>query len=934
LTKTVFELREDYPLAHKDKDGWYSDGDYEARGGKMTHMHPDEYLKKVRPLKIDDSSRENIEDLKNHIKAGRKLDPLKIYADGKEDGRHRAHAAKELGIKKVPVVEFPRTIKEWIELTEMAPPHVERDEVVKRLIKHKLPIKRRESSKISDSEYLHVDVGDEHDEYGDKIGDKLIKVRISDHRATRHAIQKHGAAHVEIGPHGHSVDNGMKQILRHAGINEASGDCFKTAYRHSVAHGGDVVHAKVTNGGKTFHHAWVEKDGKVIDHSNGNQHEMPRDEYYKQAGVHTDSVKRYSSKDAMVKGIKAKHFGPWDINEKVIDTTVDTEVPKRSSAASKKFKAKKKPVERRAVKPTPEVINYQMLSNYSLAQRWRWGDRQAWEELERRHRKEAQEPEKPLEPEHPDAYQPHVHGIDQRLPKGVLKNQIGNKYDRKRKVDLESLKLSPETYEYNVRLTKDYPNMPKGTASLPTDQLAEKFIQHATDNLVWLHDQVPKEIRDRSKKWYDGANKLSQTIANKYGMPLASVVGVMAALSPQKDWYQNAALGERLIEYIKGPGNITSHKYDDKMDEVFLSRDAFQKPEYDALRKLLRGKSLNDIDGISDDDLVKARSVKKKKDGGERVEKEADQVELNEDSKAALKALWIHLYDRAYGNDQYPILGPEGDKLGPAQTPDGTPRQAKFMTLKTVATAIQSIEANGDLTKISSLMGDKHKVRNFFNNIYNPMSPDGDVTIDTHAVAAALMRPLSQSSIEVGHNFHSSLGKGSVNSKGSAKTGIAGTYPLYAEAYRRAAEKRGILPREMQSITWEAVRGLFPAKFKGRDEKGMQAIAQAWQRFHEGMYNENQIRKLILDMRGGKIPPPTWITGEVDEDEDPEAEEPDNRITESTRYSRDKRVILGPRVLREATTTADLRARIGTAGRASEPAERASEKVLNIIKGL
>lgn len=70
----------------------------------MTSMSPDEYLSKVRKLDIDDSSRDNIDDLKNHIKSGRKLDPLKIYHDGKEDGRHRAHAAKELGIKKVPVI--------------------------------------------------------------------------------------------------------------------------------------------------------------------------------------------------------------------------------------------------------------------------------------------------------------------------------------------------------------------------------------------------------------------------------------------------------------------------------------------------------------------------------------------------------------------------------------------------------------------------------------------------------------------------------------------------------------------------------------------------------------------------------------------------------------------------------------------------------------
>lgn len=87
-------------------DLWYSDSDYKKTGGKLVHMSPDEYLSKVRPLDIDDSSRDNIDDLKNHIESGRKLDPLKIYHNGKEDGRHRAHAAKELGIKKVPVIKW------------------------------------------------------------------------------------------------------------------------------------------------------------------------------------------------------------------------------------------------------------------------------------------------------------------------------------------------------------------------------------------------------------------------------------------------------------------------------------------------------------------------------------------------------------------------------------------------------------------------------------------------------------------------------------------------------------------------------------------------------------------------------------------------------------------------------------------------------------
>lgn len=623
---------------------------------------------------------------------------------------------------------------------------------------------------------------------------------------------------------------------------------------------------------------------------------------------------------------------PQPVTEAMLDSAED--MPRRRSVSSTKYKVKKAPNERRPkvaksnITPPKQTINYSMLSNYSLGQRWRWGDKMAWMELERRQRREAQEPENPLEPASASAYQPHLHGIDQRLPKGVFKNQLGNVVGQKRKVDIESLKLSPEAYEYNVRLTKDYPNMPKGSASLPTDQLTEKFVSHAVDNLMWLYNNVPKDIRERSKKWYDGANKLSLELANKHGLPLASVAGVMAALSPQKDWYQNAALGERLIEYIKGPQNLpATFKYDDKMDEVFLSRKAFQKPEYEALRKLLKGKTMNDIDGIDDSDLVKARKAKKKKDGSERVEKDADVPEMNDESRAALKALWIQLYDRAYGNSEYEILGPEGDKLGPAKKPNGEPRQAKFMTISSVANAIQCIESGGDLSVISPIMGDKHKVRNFFNNIFNPNSPDGDVTIDTHAVAAALLRPLSQSSIEVAHNFHSSLGGGKVNAKGSSMTGVGGTYPLYAEAYRRAAKQAGILPREMQSITWEAIRGLFPAVFKGRDTKGMEAIAEVWQRYHEGMLSDKQVRKNILEMRGGKIPPPTWITGVVDEEDD--EEEPDDGITEGVGYSGDTRVVFGPRVRGETATRIDLGTRIGTT---RTLAESSAEKHWQLIK--
>ena len=76
---------------------------YEEFGGQLTYMTPDEYLSRVRPLELDDVSLENIAALKSHVQSGGQLDPLHIYQSGKEDGRHRAYMAKELGIDKIPV---------------------------------------------------------------------------------------------------------------------------------------------------------------------------------------------------------------------------------------------------------------------------------------------------------------------------------------------------------------------------------------------------------------------------------------------------------------------------------------------------------------------------------------------------------------------------------------------------------------------------------------------------------------------------------------------------------------------------------------------------------------------------------------------------------------------------------------------------------------
>ena len=97
-----------YPMA--PRDDWSADADFAARGGQVAQMTPDEFLDSATPLTIDEEARENIDDLKRHIQEGGELDPLAIYGDKSlvrnSDGRHRAIAAKELGLDEVPVLDF------------------------------------------------------------------------------------------------------------------------------------------------------------------------------------------------------------------------------------------------------------------------------------------------------------------------------------------------------------------------------------------------------------------------------------------------------------------------------------------------------------------------------------------------------------------------------------------------------------------------------------------------------------------------------------------------------------------------------------------------------------------------------------------------------------------------------------------------------------
>jgi len=387
--------------------------------------------------------------------------------------------------------------------------------------------------------------------------------------------------------------------------------------------------------------------------------------------------------------------------------------------------------------------------------------------------------------------------------------------------NLDALRLDQKQFENNVALLVAEPGMHSPDMQGATaDEQAEHVISRLVDNLVALHDMVPAEIRARAKLWYDRGNEIAARWSERFGLTRPQVAGMLAVLSPQKDWYMNVTLAERVADILT---NQMGHRYDRRMDGAafnFLSAE-YLKPEEKRkgqnARLAVKGKTL------------------------ESVVANGNPVEIG---------FWVRTYDEAYFAPQHAVVTPEGGFAAPKTSANGDETVRAWGSFDTIGKAA-SVFLDGSPENIHRQIGGEHKVRNFYNNINTPQDPRF-VTIDTHAVAAALWRPLSGNDIAVGHNF--GTGKGVSN---SAVTGVNGTYPIYLEAYTRAAKKRKILPREMQSITWEAVRGLFTAGFKGK-KANVQAIEDIWHEVDAGKLSIKRARAAILERAGGMLEPTWW----------------------------------------------------------------------------
>ncbi len=365
----------------------------------------------------------------------------------------------------------------------------------------------------------------------------------------------------------------------------------------------------------------------------------------------------------------------------------------------------------------------------------------------------------------------------------------------------------------------------------------EKFISWVKANLLALYDAFPKEVRDRATHWYDGANKIAKDFGNRFQTTAHQAAGVIAVLSPQKDWFMNVAQGEQVMDIWANHQDteITEGIVLAQMDEIIEAAQAPAKQKKKAKpgeTKLARTRRRNYNKRLDEQAKADRRAILL-----QTIGKSVREL----DSEPYLQGWAIRLLAQSIHGREYRVISPEGDGMEIATKKDGQPQKNGWGSINEIEKAVRILK-DGSMENISNNLSNEHKVRNFYNNIIAPNNLFGDATIDTHAVAAGHLMPMGSSSIAVKHNFGTLIA-------GSGALGISGVYHLYLDAYKQAAAERGIMPRQMQSITWEAIRQLYPAESR-RDKNVIAASKQTWQNHPHG-----QARKLLL---GRGISSPTW----------------------------------------------------------------------------
>lgn len=400
-------------------------------------------------------------------------------------------------------------------------------------------------------------------------------------------------------------------------------------------------------------------------------------------------------------------------------------------------------------------------------------------------------------------------------------------------------------------------------------------LMQLSENLVMLmRDTTPAE-RAKWRRWYDIANTFNEELATRFGLPSNLVHAVTARFSPQKDWDQNTAMSEHALKLLTDDEYLVGEEVAVRAfgyaTEQWASRNSKGKrgshdvrvrkaeEEYDKamsatekeLASVAKWESAKPTKSATES-LRKAR--KRLADNRERLAlaeavynealaaKEADTkptiddfrgkslADMSIDNAAAVIRAHGELEGGAYLGQPpvaitdktpagvsprallaYKTIIPDDPENPGEHTVEGNPSQrVRAQSMDVYRSVVNIFRSGGDHDIIDKELGSGAKVRSFNNNMASPNDlVHRDTTIDTHAVAAELGIPVAAS-----HDL-TNLAFQYVASLGTTQAYPLMRAAMIAAALRWEAETgEKYLPREIQSITWEKMRDLVPAKAK------------------------------------------------------------------------------------------------------------------------
>jgi hypothetical protein len=375
--------------------------------------------------------------------------------------------------------------------------------------------------------------------------------------------------------------------------------------------------------------------------------------------------------------------------------------------------------------------------------------------------------------------------------------------------DMNALKASPEYAKKVAEALGQVPGMKHiYKDGKDVNLMLDEYAHFMADNLVWLHDQTPEEIRKLVRQTFEGANKLATRLAVRHGLPLENVAGAMAALTAKTDWNHSVTNLERIVDAMKAG----KHYAMDTAMEKWASREFSQD---DFLR--IQGRSFSDLTNVQD------------------------------------KVNWIKAYDRIHHGKGYRLVGANG-RFGKFDTAkNGTIKGRIWNQNRDFIKAIESLEAP-NIQKISQQLGNYPKIRNIYNNIVDPYTNYPFAATDIHFVSSSLGQPIASSDRTAKQAY------GSVSPLNLHEaSGWAGANSVYMQAAKIAAERLGIThPHEIQSIAWHMGRSLFDRPFKRSLKKD--AIQNLWKMVDSGELTREKALQLSFELAGG-IDSMDYLTG-------------------------------------------------------------------------